>query len=216
MATDHACEQIDSVTLSVINNAFVNVCREMGTAMMRTSYSPIFNEGLDFSCMLFNRGGDLIGQAEFCPTMLGSCAVRDEVDARGGRATTPSSPATSSSTTIPTAASATCPSTGDEAGLPRGRAVGLRRQHRPRRRDRRHGARLLRRRRAPRSTRKGCACRRSRSWPRRVRQGHLADRPRQPPHPEDHLGRLPRHDRLAARRRDAGARAARAIRRGDA
>ena len=41
--------------------------------MMRTSYSPIFNEGLDFSCMLFNLRGDLIGQAEFCPTMLGSC-----------------------------------------------------------------------------------------------------------------------------------------------
>ena len=61
------------MTLSVINNAFVNVCREMGTAMMRTSYSPIFNEGLDFSCMLFNLRGDLIGQAEFCPTMLGSC-----------------------------------------------------------------------------------------------------------------------------------------------
>jgi N-methylhydantoinase B/oxoprolinase/acetone carboxylase alpha subunit len=63
---------IDSVTLGVINNAFVNLCREMGTAMMRTSYSTIFNEGLDFSCVMFNRAGDLIGQAEFCPTMLGS------------------------------------------------------------------------------------------------------------------------------------------------
>ena len=73
MATKQA-EQFDSVSLSVINNAFVNVCREMGTAMMRTSYSPIFNEGLDFSCMLFNTRGDLIGQAEFCPTMLGSSA----------------------------------------------------------------------------------------------------------------------------------------------
>ena len=43
MATDteQRVEQIDPVTLSVINNAFVNVCREMGTAMMRTSYSPI-------------------------------------------------------------------------------------------------------------------------------------------------------------------------------
>ena len=103
-------EQIDPVTLSVINNAFVNVCREMGTAMMRTSYSPIFNEGLDFSCMMFNLRGDLIGQAEFCPTMLGSCQyamkwMLDEVglDAFG--------PATSTSTTTPTAASATCPST---------------------------------------------------------------------------------------------------------
>src|SRR5206468_4315727 len=52
--------------------ALVNTCREMGIAMMRTSYSPIFNEGLDFSCMIFNTRGDMIGQAEFCPTMLGS------------------------------------------------------------------------------------------------------------------------------------------------
>lgn len=63
---------IDSVNLSVINNALINICREMGTAMMRTSYSPIFNEGLDFSCVIFNRRGEMIGQAEFCPTMLGS------------------------------------------------------------------------------------------------------------------------------------------------
>ena len=40
--------------------------------MMRTSYSPIFNEALDFSCVIFNTRGDMIGQAEFCPTMLGS------------------------------------------------------------------------------------------------------------------------------------------------
>jgi Hydantoinase B/oxoprolinase len=49
---DHERSGIDSVTLSVINNAYVNICREMGTAMMRTSYSPIFNEGQDFSCMI--------------------------------------------------------------------------------------------------------------------------------------------------------------------
>ena len=65
-------EKIDTVTLSVVNNALINICREMGTAMMRTSYSPIFNEGLDFSCVIFNRRGDMIGQAEFCPAMLGS------------------------------------------------------------------------------------------------------------------------------------------------
>lgn len=64
--------QIDIVTLTVINNALVNICREMGTAMMRTSYSPIFNEALDFSCVVFNPRGEMIGQAEFCPTMLGS------------------------------------------------------------------------------------------------------------------------------------------------
>ena len=60
------------VTLTVINNSLVNICREMGTAMMRTSYSPIFNEALDFSCVIFTPSGEMIGQAEFCPTMIGS------------------------------------------------------------------------------------------------------------------------------------------------
>ena len=64
--------RIDLTTLSVIHNHLVNICREMGTAMMRTSYSPIFNEGLDFSCVLFNRNGEMIAQAEFCPAQLGA------------------------------------------------------------------------------------------------------------------------------------------------
>ena len=45
----------DPVTLTILNNAFVNICREMGITMMRTAFSPIFNEGLDFSCVLFDR-----------------------------------------------------------------------------------------------------------------------------------------------------------------
>ena len=78
-------EQIDTVTLSVINNGLTNICREMGTAMMRTSYSPIFNEGLDFSCVIFNTRAEMIGQAEFCPTMLGSAqyAVKWTIDELG-------------------------------------------------------------------------------------------------------------------------------------
>jgi N-methylhydantoinase B len=65
-------KKMDIVTLTIINNALVNICREMGTAMMRTSYSPIFNEALDFSCVIFTPAGEMIGQAEFCPTMIGS------------------------------------------------------------------------------------------------------------------------------------------------
>ncbi len=61
---------IDPVTLTIINNSFVNICREMGITMMRTAFSPIFNEGLDFSCVLFNRDGEMIGQAEFCPAQV--------------------------------------------------------------------------------------------------------------------------------------------------
>ena len=55
---------------TIINNSFVNICREMGITMTRTAFSPIFNEGLDFSCVLFDRDGNMIGQAEFCPAQI--------------------------------------------------------------------------------------------------------------------------------------------------
>ena len=61
---------IDPVTLTIVNNSFVNICREMGITMMRTAFSPIFNEGLDFSCVLFDREAQLIGQGEFCPAQI--------------------------------------------------------------------------------------------------------------------------------------------------
>ena len=63
---------IDAITLNVINNSLTNICREMGIAMMRTSYSSIFNEGLDFSCVIFDARGEMIAQAEFCPAQLGA------------------------------------------------------------------------------------------------------------------------------------------------
>jgi len=59
--------EIDPVLLGIINNNFVNICREMGITMTRTAVSPIFNEGLDFSCVLFDKHLNMIGQGEFCP-----------------------------------------------------------------------------------------------------------------------------------------------------
>ena len=63
---------LDSVTLTIINNYLVNTCREMGLAMMKTSYASIFNEGLDFSCVIFDRDGEMVGYAEFCPDQIGA------------------------------------------------------------------------------------------------------------------------------------------------
>ena len=63
---------LDSVTLTIINNSLVNTCREMGLAMMKTSYSSIFNEGLDFSCVVFDRDGEMVAYAEFCPAQIGA------------------------------------------------------------------------------------------------------------------------------------------------
>lgn len=63
---------LDNMTLNLVNNYMVNTCREMGLAMKRTAYSPIFNEGMDFSCVLFDRHGQLVSQADFVPSMVGS------------------------------------------------------------------------------------------------------------------------------------------------
>lgn len=64
--------KIDKMQLSLVNNYLVNTCREMGIAMMRTAYSPIFNEGLDFSCVLFNHRGQMTAQADYVPSMVGA------------------------------------------------------------------------------------------------------------------------------------------------
>ena len=60
------------MTLTIINNYLVNTCREMGLAMMKTSYSSIFNEGLDFSCVVFDRDAQMVSYAEFCPAQIGA------------------------------------------------------------------------------------------------------------------------------------------------
>ena len=64
--------EIDQITLQVVNNYLVTTAREMGVAMRNTSYSPLFNEGLDFSCAIFDEKGEMIAQAEFCPAHLGA------------------------------------------------------------------------------------------------------------------------------------------------
>lgn len=64
--------RVDPVTLTVIDNYLATTCREMGIAMMRTAYSPMFNESLDFSCVMFDRFGRMISQAEFCPSQIGT------------------------------------------------------------------------------------------------------------------------------------------------
>mgnify|MGYP001159211618 CR=1 FL=1 len=62
---------LDMVTMNIMDSTMVSICREMGILLMKTSYSTIFNEGLDFTCALADAKGDMIACAEFCPTMIG-------------------------------------------------------------------------------------------------------------------------------------------------
>lgn len=78
----------DQVWLKILHSQFVNVCEEMAYAMMHTSYSPIFSEGLDFSTMILDEEGSLVAMANMNPAMLGQSLfsgrwVIDELGAGG-------------------------------------------------------------------------------------------------------------------------------------
>ena len=64
--------KLDPVDLKILQNKLVNICMEMATAMMRTSYSPIFSESLDFCNVILDRRGQLLAIADMNPAMLGS------------------------------------------------------------------------------------------------------------------------------------------------
>ncbi len=63
---------LDAVGLNVLHNALANIAAEMAIVMMKTSYSTIFNEGLDFSTMLLDRQGNIIAERNFAPSMMGA------------------------------------------------------------------------------------------------------------------------------------------------
>ena len=56
----------------MVDNYLTSCCRDMGVTMMTTAYSPIFNESLDFSCVIFDPTGNMLAQAEFCPSQIGT------------------------------------------------------------------------------------------------------------------------------------------------
>ncbi len=58
--------------LTLLHNRLTSICREMGVTMMTSAYSPVFNEGFDFVCALFDPQGRMIAQAEYNPSMLGA------------------------------------------------------------------------------------------------------------------------------------------------
>ncbi len=62
---------MDAVTLNIINGILVSICRDMGVTLMRTAYSTIFSESLDFTCGLALPTGELIATGDFCPSMIG-------------------------------------------------------------------------------------------------------------------------------------------------
>jgi len=62
----------DPVMLEIFNNLFMSIAEQMGSTLEKTSHSVNIKERLDFSCALFDRGGNLIANAPHMPVHLGS------------------------------------------------------------------------------------------------------------------------------------------------
>ena len=74
---------MDRVTLEVIGAALLSIAEEMGTTLIKSSYSTNIKERQDCSTAIFDARGEVIAQAEHIPMHLGSLlGVVQEILAR--------------------------------------------------------------------------------------------------------------------------------------
>ncbi len=64
----------DPVLLEIFNNLFMGAASEMGITLKNTAHSVNIKERLDFSCAVFDEGGNLVANAPHIPVHLGSMA----------------------------------------------------------------------------------------------------------------------------------------------
>jgi 5-oxoprolinase (ATP-hydrolysing) len=64
--------RVDPVMLEIFNNLYMSIAEQMGLRLANTAYSVNIKERLDFSCALFDAGGNLIANAPHMPVHLGS------------------------------------------------------------------------------------------------------------------------------------------------
>jgi 5-oxoprolinase (ATP-hydrolysing) len=78
----------DPIMLEIFNNQFMHIAEQMGAVLEQTAHSVNIKERLDYSCALFDGGGELIANAPHVPVHLGSMsdsvreviAAADELD----------------------------------------------------------------------------------------------------------------------------------------
>src|SRR5260370_14604468 len=64
--------KIDPITRSVVQHRLSSIVKEMGEAMLRTSYSQILNSSRDFSLAICDSSARLIAQADHLPVHVGA------------------------------------------------------------------------------------------------------------------------------------------------
>ena len=71
--------ELNPITLEVVQLSFVNIVREMRAILISTSYSPVLYEAHDFACGLLDAKGQLIGISHDIPSHLFPLVVQSEV-----------------------------------------------------------------------------------------------------------------------------------------
>ncbi|HWG86469.1 MAG TPA: hydantoinase B/oxoprolinase family protein, partial [Candidatus Acidoferrales bacterium] len=62
----------DPVELEIFKSLFHSIAEEMGAALRRTAFSPNIKERRDYSCAVFNSGGEVVAMGDHMPVHLGS------------------------------------------------------------------------------------------------------------------------------------------------
>jgi 5-oxoprolinase (ATP-hydrolysing) len=87
--------EVDPVRLEIFAGMFMGLAEEMGAALQRSASSVNIRERLDFSCALFDGGGNLVANAPHIPVHLGSMGesiktvIRRRAHAADGRGMRP-------------------------------------------------------------------------------------------------------------------------------
>ena len=98
---------IDPVRFEVIRNGLLAITEEMGATLRRAAYSTNIKTRGDFSCAFFDRELRTIAQAFAQPAAPGLARPPGAARHRAPTAPSACSPATASSSTIPTRAACT-------------------------------------------------------------------------------------------------------------
>jgi len=62
----------DPIELEIFKNIYHSIAEEMGAALRRTAFSPNIKERRDYSCAIFDSGGEVIAMGDHMPVHLGS------------------------------------------------------------------------------------------------------------------------------------------------
>jgi|LauGreDrversion4_2_1035121.scaffolds.fasta_scaffold01979_8 5-oxoprolinase (ATP-hydrolysing) len=72
LAMQHQHAALDPISLELFSHRFMAIAEQMGMRLQQTSASVNIRERLDFSCALFDAGGQLVANAPHIPVHLGS------------------------------------------------------------------------------------------------------------------------------------------------